>query len=172
MIYLYLEIIKAFLEIHVCRKISLKRPDPDNAADFCLVPPVVTIGWPAPRLSDSTARRSIPGIAVGFGEDITDDGGERLLPIQLAFIVYASGTIGVDGKLFIDNSGYHDLLNLMDSTANALRNAEVLGEQLILADRGIRWRPANELEGDFWLGAMEFTLQALPIPNGNDHDLI
>lgn len=172
MIYTYLELIKEFLEESICKGISLKRPDPDNAADFCLVPPVVIIGWPAPRLSDSTARRSIPGIAVGFGEDITDDGTDRLLPIQLAFIVYASGTIGEDGKLSIDSSGYHDLLNLMDNTARAVRNAEAVGDRLTLADDNIRWRPANEPEGDFWLGAMEFTLRASAIPNVNDQDLL
>lgn len=168
MVYQHLETLKRLLEQQVATAIRLKKPFPDDVVRFELVAPVVTIGWPPRQLSGSEAQRCIPGIAIGLAEPVSDDGNELLLPIDLAVIVYNAGSVLPDGKIRLDDSGLHDLLDLMDIITRVLRQTDIIDGCLTLAEPTIKWQPVNEPVGDYWLGNILFTLSATPIVDTNE----
>lgn len=172
MIYHYLELVKTLLQEQVATAIRLKKPFPDDVTKFELVSPAVTIGWPPRRLESREARRHIPGIAIGLSEPISDTGDERLLPIDIAVIVFNAGSVMPDGSVQMDDSGFHDLLELMDIVTRCIRQASIIGGCMELADRTIRWSPMNEPIGDYWLGNILFTLSASPIHGADEQEIL
>lgn len=163
---------KAFLETEVCQQVRYKRPDSENALHFELVHPVVSLGWPEARVGGADIPQRVPGIVVGLSDPVTDDGDQRILPIELGLIVYASGTVGQDGTLTVDNTGYLDLLNFIDRTVYAVRNAVEAGDGLTLYDPMIKAQPENEQYLDFWMGSVAFTLCAASGPRAAEKELI
>lgn len=170
MTFLFLERVKAFLESEVCTRISLKRPSAEDAMHFELVPPVVSIGWPEVELGSAAVRQRVPGIAVGIREPVTDDGESRTVPIQLALIVYSTGTLLAPENLEVDGTGYWDLLNLMDRTVRAVINAESIGG-MVLSPKGVQYLPDSEPLQDYWLGVVEFDLEGPPAPRTAEREL-
>lgn len=172
MTYLYLSRVRDFLAREVCQKFQLKRPDPQSADHFELVHPSAWVGWPEPARSDRGRDDRAPALAVGLSDPIRDDGSERILPIQIAVVVYAAGTVLQDGTLETDNTGYQDLLNFIDRITNAVINADEVGEGLTLANQEILVQPDNEQSQDFWLGQVAFTLRAPAAPRRAEAELI
>ena len=163
--------LKAFLETQVCENVLLKQPDADDAAHFSLVHPVVSLGWPEMRIGGTEVRRRVPGIVIGLGGAVVDDGEQRILPIELGLIVYSSGTIADDGTLAVDSTGYMDLLNFIDRVVYAVRNADAVGEGMTLLPLEIKAQTENEQYLDFWMGSVSFVLCAAPGPRAAERML-
>ncbi|MEA5135703.1 MAG: hypothetical protein VB035_06145 [Candidatus Fimivivens sp.] len=163
---------KAFLETEVCQKVRFKRPDSEDALHFELVHPVVSLGWPEVRVGGADVPQRVPGIVIGLSGPVTDDGEQRVLPIELGLIVYSSGTVEQDNALSVDNTGYLDLLNFIDRTVEAVRNAAEVGAGMTLFDPEIKAQPENEQYLDFWMGVVAFTLCSAPGPRAAEKDLI
>ena len=170
---MFLSHLQEFLEREVAGHIKLRRPsDDDNALQHELISPTVSIGWPQAVLAGTEVRKRVPGIIIGFAGDVTDDGTTQLAPIELVLIVYSSGTIEHDASLSVDATGYQDLLNLMDLSVRAIRNADDLGKNMALAEPTLRYWPENEQYYDYWIGHIELTLEMAPGPRAAEGLLI
>ena len=163
---------KEFLETEVCQQVRFKRPDSEDARRFELVHPVVSLGWPEVRVGGADVPQRVPGIVIGLCGPVTDDGEQRIIPIELGLIVYSSGTVEQNSTLTMDNTGFLDLLNFIDRTVAAVRNAAELGEGMTLYDPEIKAQPENEQYLDFWMGVVAFTLCAAPGPRAAEKNLI
>ena len=74
--------------------------------------------------------------------------------------------------MHVDDTGYQDLLNLLDRTVRAIRNAEQVGQGMTLAEPSIRYRPDNEQYYDYWVGYIEFVLTAPAGPRAIEKELL
>lgn len=171
MIATYMLNLQKFFYENVCPKVSLKRPDRNDASAFELVHPVVCLGWPVSKLSDITAKKYVPGIIIGLREPVSDDGENCRLSIEAILIVYSTGTVNKDKSLTVDDTGFIDLLNFIDTAVRELRNACQIGDGLVLEDASIEAQPLNERYLDFWLGNITFTLTAAAAPRSAWTDL-
>ena len=167
-----LQRLQVFFDTEVCQQVRFKRPDSEDAMRFELVHPVVSLGWPEVRVGGADVPKRVPGIVIGLNGPVTDDGEQRILPIELGLIVYSSGTVELDSALTVDNTGFLDLLNFIDRTVAAVRNAAEVGEGMTLYVPEIKAQPENEQYLDFWLGIVAFTLCAAPGPRAAEKDLI
>lgn len=168
----YLERIKAFLEREVCADFRLKAWHPDDADRFELVAPSVHIGWEPVEPGGAALEGRVPGIVVGLSGPVEDDGEKRVLPVALALIVCAAGSVLPREGISPDRSGFYDLLNLGDRIVYAVRNAEEIGDGLVLDDLKISFEPDNESLGDVWLGSVTFMLCASPGPRRARRELL
>lgn len=165
--------LKELLEREVCAEIKLKRPIREDDIAFELAPPVVTIGWPAVELTSPQLRDRVPGIAIGLDGPVTDDGKEQIIPVCLACIVYSPGTLWEPEKLDVTKeTGYQDLLNLIDRIVRTIRRADPITSRLVLAKPEIQWDAEAEPYGNYWLGSVTFTLSAAPLPGRGETDLL
>lgn len=173
MTYLFFEELREMLEREVCPRINLKRPVQGDDVAFTLTPPVISIGWPEEEITSPVLRDRIPGIAIGLDGSASDDGEVRLIPVQLACIVYSPGTHTGPGELDISRrNGYQDLVNLVDLTVRAIRRGDPVTPHLTLAKPEIEWWADGDSYGDYWLGGVSCTLKAAPIPGRGETDLL
>lgn len=165
--------LKELLKREVCSGIRLKRPVRGDDVVFELAPPVVTIGWPALEITDTRLRDRVPAVAIGLDGPVTDDGREQIIPVCLACIVYSPGTLWEPEKLDVTrDTGYQDLLNLIDRIVQTIRRENPVTPRLTLAKPEIQWDAEAEPYGDYWLGSVSFTLSAAPLPSRGEVDLL
>ena len=165
--------LKELLEREVCAGIKLKRPVREDDVTFELATPVVAIGWPAVEITSPQLRNRVPGIAIGLDGPVTDDGEKQIIPVCLACIVYSPGTLWEPEKLNVsEETGYQDLLNLIDRIVRTVRRADPITSRLVLAKPEIQWDAEAEPYGNYWLGSVTFTLSAAPLPGRGETDLL
>lgn len=115
----------------------------------------------------------MPGIVVGLSGPVEDDGEKRVLPVALALIVCAAGSVLPREGISPDpEAGF--MICLTWATGSFMRCAtpEEIGDGLVLDDLKISFEPDNESLGDVWLGSVTFMLCASPGPRRARRELL
>lgn len=153
--------LKRFIEENVANTIKLRMEAASTGEPEYVHPHVGLISLPHKNFMPVNFQ--VPYILIGLAQD-TDADDEHALSIRMQFATYGGNYLFKETANIPDESGYIDLLNLIERTKEKLINAGVI------ADSGAINKPITsgiydeQLTYPYWYGYMTFTLQ-IPIVN-------
>lgn len=148
--------LKSFLEREVASQIVLRKEGTTMEEPEYVHPYVATISLPHKNFMPVNFQ--VPYILVGLATD-TDGANEHTISIRLQFATYGGNILFMESANLPDDSGYIDLLNLIERTKERIINAGVIDGIGAIERPLVSGIYDEQLTYPYWYGYMTFDLQ-------------